>query len=154
VTSSKPRPRTRKASGRPSLERFLILNDFVDLGLAKLPRSQIATYLVLFRDTRPTGLARTGLSDLARRGGMSRRQATRALRELIRRGAVHVIRPGVPGKATIYSIYSPDVLHRLNPTLSSWLQAPQGRKPRDQTVDTDVSNQGASTSTIPEGLRT
>ncbi len=52
-----------------TLERFQVLNDFVDHGLAELSRSEIAVYMTLFRDTRPTGLARTSLTELSRRGG-------------------------------------------------------------------------------------
>jgi hypothetical protein len=109
------------AARRRTLERFGVFNGFVDHGLAGLPRSEAAVWLILFRDTKPTGLARTSLSDLARRGGMSRRQASRALRALIRRGAVHVIRKGVVGKATIYSLYPPDVLGQINPQMRPWL---------------------------------
>jgi hypothetical protein len=118
--------RTRQTQGgstkrRRTLERFQVLNGFVDLGLARLTRSQIAVYLIIYRDTQPSGLARTSLSDLARRGGMSRRQASRALRALIGRGAVHVVRKGVIGKATLYSLYPPDVLGQINPRLRPWL---------------------------------
>ena len=77
---------------RNSLERFKALNDFVDVGMAQLSRSEIAVYLIVFRDTKPTGLARTSRTELARRGGMTERQASRALNKLIDRGAVHVIR--------------------------------------------------------------
>jgi DNA-binding MarR family transcriptional regulator len=104
-----------------TLERFQVLNDFVDHGLADLSRSEIAVYMILFRDTRPTGLARTSLTELSRRGGMSERQATRALGKLIKRGAVHVIRRGIRGKATLYSLYPPDMLVRINPRLKSWV---------------------------------
>jgi hypothetical protein len=123
------------AARRRSLERFQILNGFVDFGLAGLSRSEIAVWLIIFRDTKPSGLARTSLSDQARRGGMSRRQATRALRALIRRGAVHVIRKGVVGKATIYSIYPPDVLGEICPQIGRWLRA--AGTPAEE-VDTDV----------------
>ena len=34
-----------------TLERFQVLNDFVDHGLADLSRSEIAVYMILFRDT-------------------------------------------------------------------------------------------------------
>ena len=46
---------------------------------------------------------------------MSERQATRALDKLIKRGAVHVIRRGIRGKATLYSLYPPDMLVKINP---------------------------------------
>lgn len=106
---------------RTSLERFKVLNDFVDLGMAKLSRSEIAVYLIVFRDTKPTGLARTSRTELARRGGMTERQASRALTKLIKRGAVHVIRRGIKGKAALYSLYPSDVLSEINPGLKSWI---------------------------------
>jgi hypothetical protein len=104
-----------------ALERFQVLNDFVDLGLADLSRSEIGVYLILWRDTKPTGLARTSLTELARRGGMSERQASRALGKLIGQGAVHVIRRGIRGKAALYSLYPPDMLVKINPRLQSWI---------------------------------
>jgi hypothetical protein len=109
------------ADRRGSLERFPILNGFVDLGMAGPSRSEIAVWLILFRDSKPNGLARTSLSDLARRGGMSERQATRALRALLGRGAIYVIRKGVLGRATDYSLYAPDLLAQICPELRPWL---------------------------------
>lgn len=106
---------------RVTLQRFQVLNDFVDHGLADLSRSEIAVYLILYRDTKPTGLARTSRTELARRGGMTERQASRALTKLINRGAVHVIRRGFKGKVALYSLYSPDVLAEINPGLKSWI---------------------------------
>jgi hypothetical protein len=113
------------AARRRSLERFQVLNGFVDFGLAQLSRSEMAAWLILYRDTKPSGLARTSLSDLARRGGMSRRQATRALRTLIGRGAMHVVRKGVTGRGTLYSLYPPDVLGRINPAIRPWVGSQQ-----------------------------
>jgi DNA-binding MarR family transcriptional regulator len=106
---------------RYTLERFQVLNDFVDHGLADLSRSEIGVYLILWRDTKPTGLARTSRTELARRGGMTERQASRALGALARRGAVHVIRKAVGRRAALYSLYPPDLLARMNPRLKSWL---------------------------------
>jgi hypothetical protein len=107
---------------RISLERWKVFNDFVDQGVAKLKlRSEIAVYLILFRDTKPTGLARTSLTELARRGGMSERQASRALRSLIRRGKVHVICKAAGQRAALYSLYPPAVLAEINPGLQSWI---------------------------------
>jgi DNA-binding MarR family transcriptional regulator len=103
------------------LERFKVLNDFVDLGLSQLSRSEIAVYLILFRDTQPTGLARTSRSELARRGGMTQRQASRALTKLIDRRVVDVIRKALGQRAAIYSLYSADLLTEINPGLKYWL---------------------------------
>jgi DNA-binding transcriptional ArsR family regulator len=118
---------------RIPLERFKILNDFVDLGMAKLSRSEIAVYLILFRDTKPTGLARTSRTELARRGGMTERQASRALTKLIDRRAVHIVRRGIKGKAALYSLYPDDVLAEINPGLKSWI---------DGMVESPMMNNG------------
>src|SRR5262249_48157326 len=48
---------------------FQNLAGFVDDGVRMLTRSELATYLILLRDTRPDGTARAGLDDLAERGG-------------------------------------------------------------------------------------
>jgi hypothetical protein len=136
--SSTGKSRNKGGSARqPSLERFQVLNGFVDFGLAGLSRSEVACWLILFRDCKPNGLSSTSLSDLSRRGGMSRRQATRALRSLIGRGAVHVIRKGFVGKATVYSLYPPEVLGRMCPAMRPWLQA--AAPAAEQVVVTDVS---------------
>jgi hypothetical protein len=135
-TSSKGTNRNKGGSARRrSLERFGVLNGFVDFGVSGLSRSEVVTWLVIFRDTKPNGLARTSLSDLARRGGMSRRQATRALRSLIGRGAVYVIKKGVVGKATLYSLYPPEILFRISPQLRPWLRA---SPPAAEVVDAGV----------------
>ncbi len=122
---------------RNSLERFKVLNDFVDVGMAQLSRSEIAVYLIVFRDTKPTGLARTSRTELARRGGMTERQASRALTKLINRGAVHVIRRGFKGKVALYSLYPPDVLAEINPGLKSWING-TAEPPDDKCGDTGV----------------
>ncbi len=106
---------------RYTLERFQVLNAFVDHGLADLSRSEIAVYMILFRDTKPTGLARTSRTELARRGGMTERQASRALNKLIDRGAVHVIRKATGRRAALYSLYPFEVLAEINPGLKSWI---------------------------------
>jgi hypothetical protein len=96
----------------------------VDLGLATLSRSEIAAFLIVFRDTRQGGLARVGLSDMARRSGMSRSSASRAVRSLVRRGVLFVVKQGVPGKASLYSLLGPDDLRRLYPATANWLDSP------------------------------
>lgn len=111
---------------KQALQRFEMLNNFVDLGLSQLTRSEIAVYLILFRDTQPNGLARTSLPDLARRGGMSERQASRALNRLIKRGAIHLIKRGFVGRAAVYSTYPPAVLAEMRPNLKGWLDGKTG----------------------------
>jgi DNA-binding MarR family transcriptional regulator len=74
-------------------ERFAVLNAFVDFTLADLSRREIAVWLVLYRDTRD-GSARTSYDDLARRGGLNRRNVARAVRGLEGKGLVKVVHRG------------------------------------------------------------
>ncbi len=71
-----------KAKGKPARrrtgDRFAVLNAFVDFTLAGLTRNEIAVWLVLYRDTKPDGTARTSQVDMARRVGKSDRTVRRA----------------------------------------------------------------------------
>src|SRR5262245_43624528 len=93
------RPASRdkdKAKGKARsavASRFHALNDFVDATMGELSRSEIAVWFILFRDARK-GIAQTGQTDMARRAGCNRRTVGRALRRLIRRGLLKIIRPG------------------------------------------------------------
>jgi DNA-binding MarR family transcriptional regulator len=84
----------RKTNQRQSRLRFEILNAFVDNGMVGLSRAELAVWLILYRDTKPDGTARASLADLARRGGMDRRTASRAVGRLVRRKMLQVIRRG------------------------------------------------------------
>jgi DNA-binding MarR family transcriptional regulator len=84
----------RKTSRRQSRLRFETLNAFVDDGMADLSRAELAVWLILYRDTQRSGVARASLDDLARRGGMNRQTASRAVGRLVRRTMLQVIRRG------------------------------------------------------------
>ncbi len=84
----------RKTSRRESRLRFEMLNAFVDDGMADLSRAELAVWLILYRDTQRNGIARASLDDLARRGGMNRQTASRAVGRLARRNMLQVIRRG------------------------------------------------------------
>jgi hypothetical protein len=43
------------------------MNAFVDFSMAGLTGAEVKVWLILYRDTKATGLARTGQTDLARR---------------------------------------------------------------------------------------
>jgi hypothetical protein len=77
-------PARRRITKRASGLRFEILNAFADRGRADLSRGELAVWLILYRDTRRDGTARTSLDDLVRRGGMNRQTASRAVGELVR----------------------------------------------------------------------
>lgn len=84
--------------GRPARrtrsERFAALNAFVDMGLADLTGAETKVWLILFRDTKGTGTARTGQADIARRAGLSVRSVKLALRSLTAKGMVRLVHRG------------------------------------------------------------
>jgi DNA-binding MarR family transcriptional regulator len=92
--SDNGKPTARRTTKRRSRLRFELLNAFVDTGMAGLSRGELAVWLILYRDTRRDGTARTSLDDLARRGGMDRQTASRAIGRLARRKMLQVIRRG------------------------------------------------------------
>jgi hypothetical protein len=83
-----------KTAKRVSRLRFEMLNAFVDSGMADLSRAELAVWCILFRDTKRDGTARASLDDLARRGGMNRQTASRAVGRLARRTMLKIIRRG------------------------------------------------------------
>jgi DNA-binding transcriptional ArsR family regulator len=85
--------RSHKQSGR-----FAVLNGFVDGVMGTLPRAAALTWVCLWRDTKPDGLARTAVTDLARRIGGDRRTVLRALRLLVDRRLLDVVRRGGLGR--------------------------------------------------------
>jgi hypothetical protein len=55
---------------------------------------QSAVWLVLFRDTKPSGIARASVDDIARRGGIGRRTVLRSLRRLEELRMLRVVNQG------------------------------------------------------------
>jgi hypothetical protein len=77
---------------------FETFNPFVDLGIRSLSRSEIVAFLVLLREARPPhGVARVSFGVIAACGGISRRQAVRAVKALIHREVVQIVRRGGRG---------------------------------------------------------
>lgn len=95
ITKAKP---NREGKGKPSAkrktsDRFGTLNQFVDCSMGGLKRSELATWLVLYRDTR-NGTAATAQTDIARRAGLSVRAVKTAVHSLKKRGLLTVIYTG------------------------------------------------------------
>jgi len=90
-----PAPAVRPGR-RTRSERFAALNAFVDFGIAdaELTPAEVLVWLVLFRDTKAEGTARTGQADIARRAGLSVRGVKLAVRGLKAKGMVRVVRRG------------------------------------------------------------
>jgi len=101
---AEPKPkRHRKASADGG--RFGALNRFVDLTLRRIDPTAAAVWLVLYRDTKPDGLARTGQGDIARRIGRCVRTVYAALRRLEDLELLIIVRRGrLNAGATVYRV--------------------------------------------------
>lgn len=95
--------RTHARRRRQHYGRFAVLNGFVDAGMGALPRAAALAWICLWRDTKPDGLARTAVADLARRVGVDRSTVLRALPLLVERGLLEVVRRGGLGRGV--SVY-------------------------------------------------
>jgi len=99
-----PVPRSSRSPPADKGGRWPTLNAFVDATIAGLSRSELAVWIVLFRDVRD-GVARTGLTDIARRGGMEHGSAKRAVRSLTAKGLLRVVRRGRKnGGTNVYQV--------------------------------------------------
>lgn len=87
--------------------RFAVVNAFIDATMADLTPAERSCWFVLWRDTRPGGLARTSQASMAKRAGISDRAVRAALRALERRGLLRVARRGRLGRgASAYRVYA------------------------------------------------
>ena len=106
---SAPRPsalRNRSAGKRQARDRFAVLNGFIDCTMGGLTRSELAVWLVLYRDTR-NGTARTSADDIAGRIGASKRAVLTALSKLQRRKLVtQVYRGGLNRGPSVYRVHA------------------------------------------------
>jgi len=104
------RARAAKPQRRTRSERFAVLNAFVDMGLADLTGAETKVWLILFRDTKGEGTARTAQADIARRAGLSVRSVKLAIRSLTANGMVRLVRLGRlnvgPSIHTVHSVGS------------------------------------------------
>jgi hypothetical protein len=73
--------------------------------VVRVARAELAVWMVLWRDTKPNGLAQTGQADIARRAGVSDRAVRDALRGLALKGLLRVVRRGRIGRgASVYRV--------------------------------------------------
>lgn len=89
-----PSPERMTAAKTPKTPRFPVINGFVDFSLKDLRGADIAVWLVLWRDTKRDGIARTSQADLAKRAGLNERTVRRALKKLTKAGLVDVVHRG------------------------------------------------------------
>lgn len=102
-----PPPTKRAKGGAPGRgERFAVLNTFTDFTLCGLTGAEVKVWLILFRDTKKTGTARTGQADIARRAGIDVRTVRRTLAKLERAGLLKVVRRGkLNGGPSVYRVF-------------------------------------------------
>jgi hypothetical protein len=81
------RDREPKGEGEPkgkrrTRDRFRTINAFLDVTVRTLPPSASVVWVLLWRDVKPDGLARTSQTDLARRSGLCLRTVKIAVKRL------------------------------------------------------------------------
>jgi len=75
-------------------DRWATLNTFVDGVMGRCTEAELRVWLVLYREVKPGGQARVGMTDIARRTGMTRRGVVNAVNGLKRRGLIEVVTRG------------------------------------------------------------
>lgn len=91
-----------------SKRRFQEINDFVDDTMKTLEFRASLAWFTLWRNTKPNGLAKIAISDLARRMGCSQDTAKRAIKDLKRAGLLTVVEPGsISRGVTTYRLTTP-----------------------------------------------
>jgi CRP-like cAMP-binding protein len=94
--AARPAPPSKPKRRAARSERFAALNAFVDFGIAsaELTPAESLVWLVLFRDTKGNGTARTAQADVARRAGLDVRTVRRAVAALEAKGMLRTVRRG------------------------------------------------------------
>jgi hypothetical protein len=95
LTSEPKEKRPHRAGGR-----FEMINTFVDNTMRRLSHRASLAWVILWRDTKPNGLAQTGVAYLARRMGCSHATAKRALSELRKQELIEIAERGRKGGET------------------------------------------------------
>jgi DNA-binding MarR family transcriptional regulator len=83
-----------------------VLNAFVDFTAGTLTRAEVLVWLILYRDTKRDGTARTSQADLARRAGVNLATVKRAVVGLRRRRLVtRVAKGNLRRGPSVYRVY-------------------------------------------------
>jgi hypothetical protein len=103
-------------------EKIKLFNAFVDDGVQHVNRSESHAWFILFRDMQGSGFSQTSRTEIARRGGMSLSQASRALQSLIDRKFIFRACEGYPGKASLYTLFEPGELVKFSPPAKALIE--------------------------------
>ena len=113
MASASARPASRGPANKPASKktaltanRFRVVNEFVDVSMAELTGAELATWMVLWRDTKPDGTVKTSMGEVARRAGKSRRAVVDAVATLNERGLLTVVyRGGLNRGNNVYRVH-------------------------------------------------
>lgn len=98
------KPQSAQAKRRRNPERWATFNTFVDVTAKELTPAELLCWLVLYRDIR-NGVARTGMTDIARRAGLTRRGVVKAIGGLKEKRLVEVVTRGSKdGSTNVYRV--------------------------------------------------
>lgn len=102
---AKPTDKSTASTGKG--DRFIVLNGMVDVTMRELTGAELRAWLTLFRDARGN-TARTGMSDIATRAGLTRRGVVKAINGLKARGLIVVTAKGtIGGNPNTYQLMKP-----------------------------------------------
>lgn len=83
-----------KAARRAAGDRFAVANAFADYGARLVDTTAQSCWWIVWRETKPDGLARVSFGRIAECIGMERRTAVRAVGRLTKAGLLTVVRRG------------------------------------------------------------
>lgn len=107
----------KKKGTRHTRDRFAVLNSFVDAGARLVDPTAQACWWVIYRETKPNGLARVSHSRMGKCIGKSRHTAMRAVGRLEEAGLLTVVRRGgLIGGASTYRVNSTPITCSANDT--------------------------------------
>jgi hypothetical protein len=89
-----PRPAKEKPTRRKTGDRFAVANAFADYGARLVDPTAQAVWWILWRETKPNGLAQISFGRMAECTGRSRRTAVRAIGRLTKARLLTVVRRG------------------------------------------------------------
>ena len=105
ISTEKNAHKKKSAATTHSKDRFLQLNAFVDETLRGVGGTAAKVWFILWRDTKPDGLVIVSQANLAIRAGVSIRTVHSALKTLISKGLLIVVRKGRIGSgASTYRV--------------------------------------------------
>lgn len=87
-------PPAERHPKRKAGNRWQTLNGFIDFTLRGLSRAEGFIWLVLFRETKPDGIATASFGWMAEQVGANRSTVSRAIRGLVKAGLLTVVRRG------------------------------------------------------------